>query len=75
MIYESCLQLAVHQLSGHTELYAASTANLWYISIDLVCTPVACHASVVVEALVEPAPVVSHQVQVKVIAGHLSFAL
>ena len=46
--------------------------------VDVLCrgckhSPVADHASVVVEALVEPAPVISHQVQVKVVGGNRRF--
>ena len=37
------------------------------------CSPVADHAGVMVEPLVEPAPVVSNQVQVKVVGGHRGF--
>lgn len=37
------------------------------------CSPVADHAGVVVEPLVEPAPVVSYQVQVKVVGSHWRF--
>lgn len=39
------------------------------------CLPGGCHASVVVEALVKPAPIVAHKIQVKVIAGHLFLAI
>ncbi len=35
--------------------------------------PVVDHAGVVVEALVEPAPVVAHQVKVKVVGGDRGF--